>query len=441
MAQQEITQSVLRVGLLGLGTVGTGVADFLLKRGAGLAELFGCGLVLQRVLIRDPMRTRAIEIAPETVTTDVRDILQDPAIDVVVEVIGGEEPAHQYIRQALEHGKHLVTANKEVMAKHGLELVNLAAERDCDLYYEASVGGGLPLIGPFKRDLIANRISGIRAIINGTTNYILTRMAHDGTSFADALAQAQALGYAEPDPHNDVAGIDAGYKLAILATLGFHTPVFPTDVYQEGIEALSPKDFTYAASMGYAIKLLGIARETDGAVEARVHPALVPLDFLLARVDGVYNAVELQGDLVGRVVFYGRGAGSAPTSSAIIADLLDLARNVRKGISNRTATILGPRKPVRSIDDVSSRFYLRMEVRDHPGVLAKVANIMAESAISISAVIQQEADETSGTAEIVITTHHASGRAMSSALLALQSLDDVNGIPAFIRIEHVPPVE
>lgn len=426
----------LRVGLLGLGTVGTGVARFLVERGAGLAQTFGCSLELVKVLVRDPTRPRAVGLDPSLITTSPSDVLDDRDVDVVVEVMGGEDPAFAYMRRALDRGKHLVTANKEVLAKHGLELLRLAADRDVDLYYEASVGGGLPLIGPFKRDLVANRIHQVRAIINGTTNYILTRMAQDGAAYEDALAQAQALGYAEADPHNDVAGIDAGYKLAILASLAFHTDVRPTDVYQEGIEALSPKDFKYAAEMGYAIKLLAIAREEDGAVEARVHPALLPFDVLLAQVNGVFNAVELEGDLVGRVLMYGRGAGSAPTSSAVIADLIDLARNVRKGISNRTVVLLGPRKPIRSLEDVATRYYLRMEVQDHPGVLAGIASIMAAHGISIASVIQKETDVERGTAEIVLTTHVAPGRSMALARKEAAALGDVVAIPGFVRIEQ-----
>lgn len=432
----KMPAETLRVGLLGLGTVGGGVASFLLERGAGLAQLFGCSLELVKVLVRDPARPRPVRLDPALITADPSDVLDSDDVDVVVEVMGGEDPAFDYMRRALRGGKHLVTANKEVMAKHGLELLRLAAERDVDVYYEASVGGGLPLIGPFKRDLVANRIHQVRAIINGTTNYILTGMAQDGTAYEDALAQAQALGYAEADPHNDVAGVDAGYKLAILATLAFHTEVQPEDVYQEGIEALSPKDFKYAAEMGYAIKLLAIAREEDGAVEARVHPVLLPLGVLLAQVNGVFNAVELEGDLVGRVLMYGRGAGSAPTSSAVIADLVDLARNVRKGISNRTAVLLGPRKPIRTIEDVVTRYYLRMEVEDHPGVLAGVASVMAAHDISIASVIQKETNAERGTAEIVLTTHLAPGRAMALARHEVASLRDVVAIPGFIRIEQ-----
>ncbi len=426
----------VRVGLLGLGTVGRGVAAFLLDRGPALAERFGTGLVLEKVFVRDLRRSRTATVDEAYLTTNVEDILSNPRVDVVVEVIGGEEPALRYITMALERGKHVITANKEVMAKHGQHLLQLAATNDCDLYYEASVGGGLPLVGPFQRDLAANRITSVRAIINGTTNYILTRMAQDGLPFETALAQAQKLGYAESDPHNDIAGIDAGYKLAILASLAFHTEVLPTDVHQEGIEGLSPKDFQYAANMGYAIKLLAIARQEDGHINARVHPALLPLDVLLAQVHGVYNAVELEGDLTGRIMFYGRGAGGAPTSSAVISDLIDLARNVRKGISNRTMLLLGPKKPIWSIQQVSTRYYLRLAVNDHPGVLADVARVMADGQISIAAVIQHEVDEERGTAEIVITTHPAVGQAMDDACRALAVMPDVVAMHAFLRIEQ-----
>ncbi|HEV7214480.1 MAG TPA: homoserine dehydrogenase, partial [Chloroflexota bacterium] len=287
----------LRIGLLGLGTVGSGVAEFIQQRSSRLTRLFGCQLQLARVLVREPHKQRAIDLPAPLLTTDPALVLDDPAIAIVVEAMGGEQPALDYMRRALRGGKHLVTANKEVLAKHGPELLALAAEHNVDLYYEASVGGGLPLIGPFKRDLLANQISSVRAIINGTTNYILTRMAEAQVDFAVALAEAQTLGYAEPDPHNDVSGLDAVYKLAILATLAFHSEVRPDQIYCEGITKLSARDFRFAAEMGYHIKLLAIGHDRAEGIEARVHPSLVPRAQLLAGVNGVYNAVELDGDL------------------------------------------------------------------------------------------------------------------------------------------------
>lgn len=431
----SVNGTALRIGLLGLGTVGGGVAEFIQQRSARLTELFGCELQLARVLVRDVGKPRSGAVPPDLLTDDPRAILDDPAIAIVVEVMGGEQPALTYMRQALRAGKHLVTANKEVMAKHGRELLALAAANNVDVYYEASVGGGLPLIGPFKRDLLANRISGVRAIINGTTNYILTRMAEQGVAFSEALTEAQALGYAEPDPHNDVSGTDAVYKLAILATLAFHSEVTPDQVFCEGITQLDPRDFRYAANMGYRIKLLAIGHDRPDGVEVRVHPALVPTSQLLAEVSGVFNAVELDGDLVGRVLLYGRGAGSLPTSSAIAGDLIDLARNIRKGISNRTEVTLGPTRPVLPIAVLETRYYLRLHVLDQPGVLADIAAILGRKSISIAAFIQQEVDAARRSAEIVIVTHKAQEAAVQAAAAAFQDLPSVLEVATLLRIE------
>lgn len=425
----------LRIGLLGLGTVGGGVAEFIQQRSARLTRLFGCQLQLARVLVRDPQKPRSVELPPALLTTDPAAVLDDPAIAIVVEALGGEHPALEYMQRALEHGKHLVTANKEVLAKHGPELLALAARNNVDVYYEASVGGGLPLIGPFKRDLLANRISSVRAIINGTTNYILTRMAEQHVAFSEALAEAQALGYAEPDPTNDVSGQDAVYKLAILATLAFHSEVRPDQVYREGITQLDARDFRYAAQMGYAIKLFAIGYDRGDGIEARVHPVLTPHTQLLAGVNGVFNAVELDGDMVGRVLLYGRGAGSLPTASAIAGDVIDLARNIRKGISNRTEITLGPTRPVLPIAAVQTRYYLRLHVADRSGVLADIAAVLARLDISIAAFIQQEVDAARQSAEIVIVTHRAREASIRAAVEAFDRLPSVLEFAALLRIE------
>lgn len=425
----------LRIGLLGLGTVGSGVAEFIQQRSGRLTRLFGCQLQLARVLVREPEKQRAIDLPAHLLTTDPASVLDDPTIAIIVEAMGGEQPALDYMRRALRRSKHLVTANKEVLAKHGPELLALAAEHNVDLYYEASVGGGLPLIGPFKRDLLANQISSVRAIINGTTNYILTRMAEAQVDFAVALAEAQTLGYAEPDPHNDVSGLDAVYKLAILATLAFHSEVRPDQIYCEGITTLSARDFRFAAEMGYHIKLLAIGHDRAEGIEARVHPSLVPKAQLLAGVNGVYNAVELDGDLVGRVLLYGRGAGSLPTASAIAGDLIDLARNIRKGISNRTEVTLGPTRPVLPMEAVSTRYYLRLHVADRPGVLADIAAVLARLRISIAAFIQQEVDAARQSAEIVIVTHRAREADVRAAINEFAKLTSVLELAALLRIE------
>ena len=344
------------VGIVGLGVVGGGVARALLERREYFARQVGASLVVRRAAVRDLSKPRTVELGAGVLTNDVNAVMDDPAIDIVVEVIGGEEPAGSFIRRALSAGKHVVTANKELMAKSGPELLADAHARGLDIMFEASVGGGIPLISPLRRDLLANKITSIRAIINGTTNYILTSMTSAGAAaealrqqgiepiggggYAEALAAAQELGYAESDPTTDVEGYDAAYKLAIMATLGFRTRVRPTQVHTEGITKLTARDFQYARELGYVIKLLAIAERTEGGIVARVAPAFLPAATPLAKVDGVYNAVQIVGDLTGTVLFQGRGAGADPTSSAVVADLLDLSHAIVQG--NRERKYWGP---------------------------------------------------------------------------------------------------
>lgn len=339
------------------------------------------------------------------------------------------------MRQAIQSGKHVVTANKELMAKQGPELLALAHGKGLDIMFEASVGGGIPLIAPLRRDLLANRITSIRAIINGTTNYILTRMGADGADYADALAAAQELGYAEPDPTNDVMGYDAAYKLAIMASLGFRTRVRPSDVSTAGITRLTARDFAYAQELGYVIKLLAIAERANGGIMARVAPVFLPQAEPLAKVDDVYNAVQIVGDLTGTVLFQGRGAGAEPTSSAVVADLLDLSHSIVLG--NRERKYWGPEGevPVLGLDLLETRFYLRLSVPDQPGVLAQIASSLGDHGVSIAAVSQKEADLNAKTAELVIMTHRAREGAMQAALREIEALSVVAEVGAFLRVE------
>jgi len=439
--------SNVRIGLMGLGVVGSGVARVLLDKGESLARETGISLSLKKVLVRDPSKPRSIAVPSHMLTADPQDILADPEIDVVVEVIGGENPALEYIAEALSRGKCVATANKEVVAKHGLELLDTAARHGVGLMYEASVGGGIPLLLPLGRSLPANEISTVYGIINGTTNYILTKMSAEGGSFAEALAQAQALGYAEADATNDIEGIDAAYKLAILATAAFHSRVSPEDIYCQGITALAEQDFRYARELDYEIKLLAIAKQSSGIIEARVHPVLIPSDFLLAKVNGVHNAVQVEGDLVGQVLFYGEGAGSLPTSSAVLADVIALAEDIvtKRAIGpavspTNPATGLGPgrqlpAKSIRPISELETRYYLRMNIADQPGVLAQIAKILGDLSISISSVIQKEADAATQTAEIVIMTHPAREHHVQQALGRIAELDIVKEVCNFIRVE------
>jgi homoserine dehydrogenase len=426
-----------RIGLLGLGVVGSEVARTLTEKGDTLAQRIGRPLELRRVLVQNPAKPRPI--GPDLLTFQADDILDDPEIDLVVEFMGGENPAHDYIVRALQAGKHVVTANKEVMAKHGPEILAIAAERGVDISFEASVGGGIPVIGPFKLDLIANEIAEVRAIINGTTNYILTKMANEGAQFAEVLAEAQELGYAEADPTNDVEGIDAAYKLAILGSLAFHTKVRPEHVYREGITHLTPADFRYARELGYAVKLLAIARAREGAVELRVHPCFVPHTDMLANVDGVFNAVAVEGDLVGRILFYGRGAGAGPTASAVVADIIDLAQRSLAGKAGVHPPSYSGRYRFRAMDEVCTRYYLRLVANDRPGVFAQITQALGDSSISLASVIQKETvllgDPPAEYAEIVLMTHEAKESAMQSALQAIENLQAVHQIGSLIRVE------
>ncbi len=428
------------VGLLGMGVVGGGVAQVLLERSEAYEARVGGRLQLRHVLVRDPSRARAAAIDPALITTRADEIFDDPGVRIVVELMGGEQPALDYLRRALATGRHVVTANKEVMAKHGPELLALAQRHGVEILYEASVGGGIPLIAPLKRDLLANEISSLRAIVNGTTNYILTRMSKEGLDFAEALAQAQALGYAEADPANDIEGVDAAYKLAILANLSFRTAITPADVHYEGITRLTANDFRYARELGYAIKLLAIGRRLgDGSVQVRVHPSLLREDEPLAKVDGVFNAVEIDGDLLGLVLFQGRGAGSLPTTSAVLADVIDAARGIALAQPARGAELYLASLPVRSFSELESRYYLRLRVPDRPGVLSKICGVLGDRhAISISDIIQKETSQDDQTAEIVIMTHAAREAAMQAALSELAGLPVVHSIGNFIRVESPP---
>ncbi len=358
----------LGVGLLGLGTVGTGVARALTTKRDALERRIGRPVVIRGVLVRDLSRSRGVSLDAPLVD-DAAVILDDPAVDIVIEMMGGEEPARTLILRAIERGKHVVTANKEVMAKHGPAILSAAAARGVTVAYEASVGGGIPLIGPFQLDLAANRIGAVVGIVNGTTNYILTRMADSGAAFEAALAEAQALGYAEPDPTNDVQGFDACFKLAILASLAFGVPVSPEQVHREGITAVSPRDFVHAADLGYTIKLLAIARLIDDGIEVRVHPALVPRSSILGSVDGAFNAVQVEGDLIGTALFYGRGAGSEPTASAVVADLIALGTSAGRG-SPQLARPSGQGPMLRPMSALHARYFFRLVTLDRPGVMA-----------------------------------------------------------------------
>ena len=430
------SDSAINVGLMGLGVVGGGVASALLREPSSVTARVGRPVNLRRVLVRDRSRPRDVDVPPELLTTNAEDILGDPEIDILVEVMGGSDPAADYFRRAIESGKHVVTANKEVMAKDGAELMALARANRVSLLFEASVGGGIPIVGCLMNELAANDVYSIRSIINGTTNYILSRMAFQRAPFAEALAEAQGLGYAEADPTNDVEGIDAAYKLTVLATLAYGRRFRPEDVFRQGISALEPQDFRYAQEFGYAIKSLAVADLDGGEVQLRVYPALVPAENMLANVNGVYNAVEVQGSLCGQVLFHGMGAGRGPTTSAVLGDLVETARLVRDNAAPGGPRELSEQLGVRPIDALQTRYYIRLIVADRAGVLAQIARVLGDENISIASVLQKDADPETRSAEIVIMTHPAQESSVQQALLTIGNLDPVRRVGNMLRIEE-----
>ena len=423
----------MNVGLIGLGTVGSQVADRMLSWGPQLSRRAGVELCLKRVLVRDVSKRRPIEIPPDLLTADASTILDDASIEVLIEVAGGDEPMRSYIERAIQVGKHVITANKVVMSKHGPELLDQAAEKNVDVYFEAAVGGGIPLISTFRTDLQANRIERVSAVINGTTNYVLGRMA-SGSTMTDAIREAQEAGYAEADPTDDIGGYDATYKLAILGSIAYEIKVRPDEIYREGIEGVEPVDFRYARELGYAIKLIAHTQRHPGRVEARVHPAMIPLDHPLARVEGAENAVFVEGDLVGQVLLVGQGAGGRPTASAVVGDLVDLARSIRRGVQSRPSFTFDDRIGVIPIGEVKTRAYYRIRVDDRAGVLAAIGQVFAEEGVSISSFIQKDAWSHDQTAEMVVTTHPSLDASLQKARERMAQLEPVREVSSFLRV-------
>src|SRR5690606_26452034 len=363
---------------------------------------------------------------------DPWEIINDPSVDIVVEVMGGVDPARDLITAALEQGKPVVTANKEVLAKHGPELLAVAAQKGVDLFFEGSVAGGIPIIKPLRESLAANRVQAIVGIINGTTNYMLTRMSREGMAFDDVLREAQALGYAEADPASDVEGYDAAFKIAILASLAFETPVRVEDVYCEGITRITPEDIRYGRELGYEIKLLAIAREDDGRLEVRVHPTFIPAAHPLAAVNDVFNAIFVRGDAVGELMFYGRGAGSLPTGSAVVADLVDVVRRRGHSENGRYRPPAG-QLPIKPIEEAVSQYYVSLRVVDRPGVLAKIAAAFGENGVSIDSVIQKGRLE--DPVALVFVTHEVQEANIRRALSEISRLPVVRQVSNVIRVE------
>jgi homoserine dehydrogenase len=432
-------KSRIGVGIIGFGTVGTGVAKILLNRAALITRRVGVSIELVRVADVDIVRDRGVALAPGVLTTNVKQVLTDPNIDIVIELIGGYDTAKQVILEAIAAGKHVVTANKALLALHGEEIFDAATRKGVELGFEASVGGGIPVIRALTEGLAGNRIESIYGIINGTSNYILSRMTHEGHSFQEVLQDAQRAGYAEADPTFDVAGIDSAHKLAILVCLAYGMPVNFKDVYTEGITNITPIDIAYAKQFGYTIKLLGIAKLMEGEIEARVHPTMIPSTSPIAQVEDVYNAIQLVGDAVGDVVLYGRGAGSMPTGSAVVSDVIAIARNVMKGAVGRVPVASfqqDQRRPLRlrPMEEISSLYYLRFTVVDRPGVLAQIAGELGRCGISISSMVQQ-GRRAGQTVPVVIKTHSAKERDVQTALREINRKPFVSEPTMLIRVE------
>jgi homoserine dehydrogenase len=426
----------IQIGVLGAGVVGYGVIDTISRKNDFFAKYLGRQIQVTKVLVKQLDKKRN-DISPNiVVTTDVSDIIDDHDIDIVVELIGGENPAIDYIKMALQSGKSVVTANKEVIAKHGIQLNALARENNVHLLFEASVGGGIPIISPIIHDLNANQIYSIRAIINGTTNYILTKMTQEQAEFQTVLQDAQELGYAESDPTNDVEGFDAAYKLAILTNLAFGSNITDKEIYREGITKLTPNDFKYARELGYTIKLIAISRLMESTLEVRVHPSFIPMDEPLAKIDGVLNAIEIYGDLVGRVLFQGSGAGSLPTSSSVISNILEISRSLSCVHIDRHTTSGDQEILVKSIASVVTKYYIRVKVTDKPGVMGQIATILGRLQISIASVIQKESDPNENTAELVIITHPALDQDIRTAIKDLEKLESITEVGNVIMIEE-----
>ena len=426
----------VNIGLIGLGTVGSGVVRLIQKHHDEYVEHYGVDLCLKRTCSRNDAEAQRLGVI-DTFTTDWHDVVSDPDIDIVIELIGGEHPATEIFEESFKAGKHVVSANKALLGRKMEHLASAAAERGVAIKCEAAAAGGIPVVNALEHNLIANETLTIAGIMNGTTNYILSRMEAEGSSFEDVLADAQAAGYAEADPTADVDGFDAASKIAILASIGFRTRITTDDVYMQGIRAISSIDMEMAKEFGYAIKLLAIARNTDEGVDVRVHPTMIPLNHLLASVSGAMNAVYVVGDAVGETMFYGAGAGSFPTASAVVGDVMALATPISQGRSPLPESEpFGHNLAIRNISDLKSKFYIRLTVEDKLGVLAQATKIFADNEISISYISQYDTGD-SDAKTLIYMTHQTREGDMEKAKTQLESLDLIREVASIIRIENI----
>ena len=426
-----MNEKVVNAALLGLGTVGTGVYKVIKSQEQEMTAKLGCQVKITKILVRNLEKASGKVDDPSVLTTDWADIEGDPSIDIVIELIGGIEPARTYILAALKAGKNVVTANKDLIAVHGKEILETARAAQKDFLFEAAVAGGIPIISPLKNSLEANHVTEVMGIVNGTTNFILTKMSQEGMEFSDALALATELGYAEADPTADIEGIDAGRKVAILASVAFNSRVTLDNVHIEGITKITAKDIRYAKEMGCEIKLLGVARCQEDGVEAYVCPMLIPAEHPLASVNDSYNAVFVHGDAVGDTMFYGRGAGELPTASAVVGDVMDVTRNIVWNCTGRIGWSTYKELPIKEFADVKNRFFIRMQVSNEPGVLAAIAKVFGDHKVSIERVIQEQAK--AAKAELVIGTSAVKEYHLQDALEELKEMPIVSEISSIIR--------
>lgn len=424
----------IKLGLMGFGTVGTGVVRIIQAHQDDLQKQTGLGIEISRILVQDAEKSRNIPAMEGALTTDPAKLLDDPEIEVIVEVIGGIHPAKEYILAALEKGKHVVTANKDLMALHGAEILSKAQEKGCDVFYEASVAGGIPILRALVEGFSSDRITKMMGIVNGTTNYILTKMSQEGAEYSEVLKEAQALGYAEQDPTSDVEGFDAARKMAILATLGFRVPMKLEDVDVRGISSVSKEDIAYGKQLGYEVKLLGLARRDEEAIEVSVQPTLVPKSHPLASVNGVFNAVYVHGEAVGETMFYGPGAGELPTATAVVSDLVTVVKNRKLGVNGRGMVAPYKEKVLKDDSKKLSKYFLRIVVADKRGVLAQITQLLADKNISLEQVIQQPYHN-GNEAEIIMITHMSSKSDMDQVLAYMEQMDIVTKVNSCYRVE------
>lgn len=424
----------VKVGLLGLGTVGTGVVRIVEGHQEDLSSQVGSPIVIEKIAVKSLDKKRTIDIDREKLTEDPWEVIRDPEIDVIVEVMGGIDGTKEYILEALDRGKHIVTANKDLMALHGTEVLAKAQEKQCDVFYEASVAGGIPIIRTLIEGFSSDRIMKIMGIVNGTTNYILTKMSQEGASYEDVLQEAQELGYAEADPTSDVEGLDAARKMAILGTLGFRTNVELKDVQVRGISTVSKEDIQYAKRLGYEMKLLGIADRQDDEFSISVQPTMVKKTHPIAAVNGVFNAVYVYGEAVGETMFYGAGAGEMPTATSVVADLVAVVKNLKLGVNGLKAIVPYKPKKLKSDDQIMFKNFLLLQVADKAGVLAQITQVFAEYEVSLDSVVQSPNAETPD-AEIMIVTHNASKASMDQVLHHFETMDVIRRVKSVYRVE------